>query len=60
MAQTVDQVIGGIVKALYDAEAAGWSIQDKAVLLAAVQQSLIPAKGNFPKKEGEEPGKEKA
>ena len=55
----VDKVISGITNKLYEVRAAGWSIQDKAVLLAAVQQSLIPAKGNFPKKEGEEPGKGK-
>ena len=58
MAQTVDQVIAEIVQALYGAKAAGWSIQDKAALLAAVQQSLMPVAANFPKKEGKEPGKD--
>ena len=54
-----DQVIEGIVKALYDAGAAGWDIQDKAALLAAVHISLAPVAANFPKKsEGEEPGKD--
>lgn len=54
----VDQVIAGIVKTLYDAGAAQWSIQDKAALIVAVNQSLMPVAANFPKKEGQEPGKE--
>lgn len=57
MAET-DKMIAEIVNKLYKAGVAGWGIQDKAALLAAVQQSLMPVAANFPKKEGQEPGKD--
>jgi hypothetical protein len=48
-----DDVIGKIVKALYDAKASKWPIKDKAALLAAVQLSLQPEPFNEPEPEAE-------
>lgn len=38
--EEVDRVIRKVVKALYDAKANKWSVQDKGALLAAIKLQL--------------------
>ena len=41
-----ERITGQVVKILYEAQAAKWTVKEKAQLLAAVKLSLLPVEAN--------------